>query len=424
MPGCKRTPAARGLAPLSRALGVAAGIATLALTAGCSSDVTRFNLLGADFFGTQPQPSPRPASSPVGYAPASHGPPGYAPSGYAPPGRSSYPGAPGNGLQETSLSPVAPASGQDYYRPPGRDQPTASAAPYPPPRPEPMARAPDHAAPPWTDRSPPPWTDKDPFPGPEGLAGRQSFAPAEVPQGWQGRHTLQSRESLDAIARRYKVSVAELKRVNGITDPSKVWAGKVLAVPGRGSATASAAAPAADAPPRVVQVTPRVVAAPPPEPATPSEPPQRSAARTSGGPGGTMTDAVPAPEASAAKFRWPARGRVIVGFGAEQPDGKRSEGINLAVPLGTDIQAAEAGRVHYAGDGLKGYGNLILIRHANGWVSAYAHADQMLVKAGEEVRRGQVIGKAGKTGPVAQPQLRFELRKGSQPVDPLPHLAN
>ena len=134
MPGCKRTPAARGLAPLSRALGVAAGIATLALTAGCSSDVTRFNLLGADFFGTQPQPSPRPASSPVGYAPASHGPPGYAPSGYAPPGRSSYPGAPGNGLQETSLSPVAPASGQDYYRPPGRDQPTASAAPYPPPR--------------------------------------------------------------------------------------------------------------------------------------------------------------------------------------------------------------------------------------------------------------------------------------------------
>ena len=80
--------------------------------------------------------------------------------------------------------------------------------------------------------------------------------------------------------------------------------------------------------------------------------------------------------------------------------------------------------MHYAGDGLKGYGNLILIRHANGWVSAYAHADQMLVKAGDEVRRGQVIGKAGKTGPVAQPQLRFELRKGSQPVDPLPHLTN
>jgi murein DD-endopeptidase MepM/ murein hydrolase activator NlpD len=137
-----------------------------------------------------------------------------------------------------------------------------------------------------------------------------------------------------------------------------------------------------------------------------------------------MTDAAPTPVSAAGRFRWPARGRIIVGFGAEQPDGKRSEGINLAVPLGTEIHAAEAGRVHYAGDGLKGYGNLILIRHANGWVSAYAHADQMLVKAGDEVRRGQVIGKAGKTGPVTQPQLRFELRKGSQPVDPLPHLAN
>jgi len=137
-----------------------------------------------------------------------------------------------------------------------------------------------------------------------------------------------------------------------------------------------------------------------------------------------MTDAMPAPASAEAKFRWPARGRIIVGFGTDQPDGKKSEGINLAVPQGTDIHAAEAGRVHYAGDGLKGYGNLILIRHANGWVTAYAHADQMLVKAGDEVRRGQVIGKAGKTGPVAQPQLRFELRKGSQPVDPLPYLAN
>jgi murein DD-endopeptidase MepM/ murein hydrolase activator NlpD len=215
-----------------------------------------------------------------------------------------------------------------------------------------------------------------------------------------------------------------LKRANGITDSSKVWAGKVLVVPGRAGASANAATPAPEnSPPRVVQVTPRVVTAPPPEPVVAPDAPQRTA-RASSGAGGTMTDAAPMPASVAAKFRWPARGRIIVGFGTEQPDGKSSEGINLAVPLGTDIHAAEAGRVHYAGDGLKGYGNLILIRHANGWVTAYAHADQMLVKAGEEVRRGQVIGKAGKTGPVAQPQLRFELRKGSQPVDPLPHLAN
>ena len=417
MPGCKRTRAARRLATLTRGLGVAAGIATLAGAAGCSSDVTRFNLLGSDFFGTAP--AARPAASPVGYAPENYGPPGYAPPGSAPPSRG-YPGAQGNGLQETPLPPVAP--GQDYYRPPGRGYPPSSAAPpYPPPRPEPMARAPDHGPSPWTDRSPPPWTDKDPFPWPESPAERQRFAPAESPEGWQGRHTLQSGESLHAIARRYKVGVEELKRVNGITDSSKIWAGKVLAVPGRPGAAASVAAPAT--PPRVVQVTPRVVAAPPPESETPSEAPQKSAATTAGA-GGTMTDAAPPPVSGAGRFRWPARGRIIVGFGADQPDGNKSEGINLAVPLGTDIHAAEAGRVHYAGDGLKGYGNLVLIRHANGWVSAYAHADQMLVKAGDEVRRGQVIGKAGKTGPVAQPQLRFELRKGSQPVDPLPHLAN
>jgi murein DD-endopeptidase MepM/ murein hydrolase activator NlpD len=136
-----------------------------------------------------------------------------------------------------------------------------------------------------------------------------------------------------------------------------------------------------------------------------------------------MTDASPA-LAAAGKFSWPARGKILVGFGAQQPDGTRSEGINLALPMGTDIHAAESGRVHYVGDGLKGYGNLILIRHPNGWVSTYAHADKALVKAGDEVKRGQVIGKAGMSGPVAQPQLRFELRKGSQPVDPLPLLAN
>jgi murein DD-endopeptidase MepM/ murein hydrolase activator NlpD len=423
MPGCKRTPAARGRAPLTRALGVVA----LAVAAGCSSDVTRFDVVGIDFFGTAP--AARPAPSPVGYAPATYGPSGYAPPGAVPPNRGYYPRANGNSLQESSLPPASSlgqdnyrSPGQDYYRPPGRGYPPAAAnLPFPQPRPEQTA---DLGSPPWTDRSPPPWTDKDPFPWPESSTGRQSLAPTEVPPGWQGRHTLQSGESLHAIARRHNVSVDELKRANGITDVTKIWAGKVLVVPGRAGATANApTATPSNAPPRVVQVTPRVVAAPPPESETPSAAPQKSAARTAGA-GGTMTDAGPAPVSAAGNFRWPARGRIIVGFGADQPDGKKSEGINLAVPLGTDIHAAEGGRVHYAGDGLKGYGNLILIRHANGWVSAYAHADQMLVKAGDEVRRGQVIGKAGRTGPVAQPQLRFELRKGSQPVDPLPHLAN
>ena len=121
------------------------------------------------------------------------------------------------------------------------------------------------------------------------------------------------------------------------------------------------------------------------------------------------------------KFRWPARGKVIAAFG-KRTDGSHNDGINIAVPQGADVHAAEGGRVAYAGNELKGYGNLVLIRHDNGWVSAYAHADQILVKRDDVVRRGQVIAKAGKTGTVDQPQLHFELRHGAKPVDPLPHM--
>jgi murein DD-endopeptidase MepM/ murein hydrolase activator NlpD len=112
---------------------------------------------------------------------------------------------------------------------------------------------------------------------------------------------------------------------------------------------------------------------------------------------------------------------VIAGFGAKS-DGSHNDGVNIAVPLGTDVLAAESGVVAYAGSELKGYGHLILIRHDNGWVTAYAHNDQILVNPDDRVRRGQVIAKAGKTGAVEQPQVHFEVRQGSLPVDPLQHL--
>ena len=99
-----------------------------------------------------------------------------------------------------------------------------------------------------------------------------------------------------------------------------------------------------------------------------------------------------------------------------------NDGINLAVPLGTEVHAAESGVVAYAGSELKGYGNLVLLRHDNGWVTAYAHNDELLVKRGDTVKRGQVIAKAGKTGSVDRPQVHFELRQGSRPVDPIPYL--
>jgi murein DD-endopeptidase MepM/ murein hydrolase activator NlpD len=122
-------------------------------------------------------------------------------------------------------------------------------------------------------------------------------------------------------------------------------------------------------------------------------------------------------------FRWPVKGRVISQFGT-RPDGGHNDGIDLAVPQGTAVKAAENGVVAYAGSELKGYGNLVLIRHANNWVSAYAHNEEILVKRGDKVNRGQIIAKAGATGAASQPLVHFELRKGSRPVDPTKYMSD
>jgi murein DD-endopeptidase MepM/ murein hydrolase activator NlpD len=126
----------------------------------------------------------------------------------------------------------------------------------------------------------------------------------------------------------------------------------------------------------------------------------------------------PASDESTPEFRWPARGRIIQGF---KPGG--NDGINIALPEGTSVKAVESGVVAYAGNELKGYGNLVLIRHPNGFVSAYANNGDLEVKRGDTVKRGQVIAKSGQTGNVSSPQLHFELRKGAKPVDPTQYLA-
>jgi murein DD-endopeptidase MepM/ murein hydrolase activator NlpD len=115
------------------------------------------------------------------------------------------------------------------------------------------------------------------------------------------------------------------------------------------------------------------------------------------------------------------RGRIIAGFGPKT-NGQQNDGINLAVPEGTPIKAAEDGVVAYAGNELKGYGNLVLIRHGNGFVTAYAHASEVVVKRGDQIKRGQLIARSGQTGNVTSPQLHFEIRKGATPVDPMQFL--
>jgi murein DD-endopeptidase MepM/ murein hydrolase activator NlpD len=233
----------------------------------------------------------------------------------------------------------------------------------------------------------------------------------EPPPGWEGRYTMKNGDSLYGIAFQHRTSLEELMRANNITDPTKVWSGTVLAVPQQ-----AAAEPAKGAAPRIVQVEPRVINAQP-EAAREPDPATRTAKRND-----VINDATPT-TASGGKIGWPVRGRMLASFG-KLPDGRHNDGINIAVPLGTNILAADAGRVAYAGNELKGYGNLVLIRHGNGRVTAYAHADKLMVSAGDEVRRGQVIAKAGKTGAVDEPQVHFELRDGSRPIDPIPHLGN
>ena len=138
----------------------------------------------------------------------------------------------------------------------------------------------------------------------------------------------------------------------------------------------------------------------------------------------TPTASIPAKEESSSQsaensqFRWPARGRIIQGFKSGGNDG-----INIALPEGTSVRAAEDGKVAYAGNQLKGYGNLVLIRHSNGFVTAYANNGELNVKSGDSVHRGQVIAKSGATGDVSSPQLHFEVRRGQTPVDPTGYLA-
>jgi murein DD-endopeptidase MepM/ murein hydrolase activator NlpD len=236
-------------------------------------------------------------------------------------------------------------------------------------------------------------------------------------------HVVNRGDTLMTIAHRNHVPVAELAKANGIEANSRLKLGQKINVPG----AKSAAAPAVAAPAQVATAQPGAVAAPVTKMAAVEQPKEKA----------RLAQATTTPEAAAAAtetpvktaeatgalptFRWPVRGRVVTGYGAKT-NGKSNDGINVAVPEGTPVKAAEDGVVAYSGNELKGYGNLILVRHSNGYVTAYAHASELLVKRGETIKRGQIIAKSGQSGEVGSPQLHFEIRKGSSPVDPLQFL--
>lgn len=241
-------------------------------------------------------------------------------------------------------------------------------------------------------------------------------------------HFVNHGDTLASIARKNHISAAELAHANGLDPSAKLKLGARLAVPG--AKTAAVAAPLAAAPVGAAPVAGTlqpVAAAPAPATKMAAVAAPVQSARLAQATANVEDKAADTPAKAAETtsalptFRWPVRGKVVTSYGAKT-NGKSNDGINLAVPEGTPVKAAEDGVVAYSGNELKGYGNLVLVRHSNGYVTAYAHASELMVKRGDTIKRGQVIAKSGQSGEVASPQLHFEIRKGSSPVDPLQFL--
>jgi murein DD-endopeptidase MepM/ murein hydrolase activator NlpD len=237
-------------------------------------------------------------------------------------------------------------------------------------------------------------------------------------------HVVNPGDTLAGIARRNHVSTSELARANNLDPAAKLKLGTKLTVPAAKAAEAVPAPPSAQAPAgQAIATTPALATNKLALAGAVQQSVRLAQANPAAGPAEADPPAVKPSEATGAlpTFRWPVRGKVITGYGAKT-NGKANDGINLAVPEGTPVKAAEDGVVAYSGNELKGYGNLVLVRHSNGYVTAYAHASELLVKRGDTIKRGQVIAKSGQSGEVGSPQLHFEIRKGSQPVDPLQFL--
>lgn len=242
-------------------------------------------------------------------------------------------------------------------------------------------------------------------------------------------HVIESGESLYTVARRYNVTAQAIIQANGFSSPDKIYVGQKIVIPGKASNLAALGPKGTK--PQTLGAPPSDLAAPKPVTVASIEPEAKmplaavkplapAAAAPSVAEAQPLQQPKTEPVLSGAdKFRWPISGRVITDFA-----NSKGTGINIEAPEGAAVRAAENGQVIYAGSGVEGYGNLVLIRHPNGYVSAYAHLKDMNVAKGTVVNRGDNIGTAGKTGSVSKSQLHFELRKGATPVDPLPLLAS
>jgi murein DD-endopeptidase MepM/ murein hydrolase activator NlpD len=226
-------------------------------------------------------------------------------------------------------------------------------------------------------------------------------------------YRVRSGDTLYNVSRLFNTDMAAVARQNNLRAPYRLSEGQVLRLPSRSIAQAQQAQQAQQVqqasqgtmemrpqqkPERSVSTAQQNVRSP-----ASVQPPQRVAATP--------------PPRSSSRFLQPVSGRLLSGFGAK-PDGLHNDGINIGAPRGTPVKAAENGVVVYVGNELRGTGNLILIRHDSGYITAYAHLDAFKVARGQTVQRGDVIGAVGSTGSVSAPQLHFEIRRGTQAIDP------
>jgi murein DD-endopeptidase MepM/ murein hydrolase activator NlpD len=231
-------------------------------------------------------------------------------------------------------------------------------------------------------------------------------------------YVVKNKDTVDGIAQRYGVSVQSIVDRNRLQPPYPLRAGQTLEVPG------AKYVPPGDSD---VATQPTQPAGPPggpvkkealPPPGQSAEPtPQRQA------PAGEPTPLSPAaatapPPGPTPRFQWPLSGKIITPYGSS--GGQKSDGIDIATTNGAPVKAADGGKVVYAGDGVPHLGNLLLVEHSAGYITAYGNNESLLVKKGDEVKKGQTIARAGSSGGAASPRLHFEIRRGgSQTIDPV-----
>ena len=302
------------------------------------------------------------------------------PTGNATTAYATAPRMPAPPVAAVPVAPAPPVAAPHVPAAPVVAAPSAPAAPEPPPKPVAPARE-AAAAPPLVSTS------------------GQTLLP--VPPV----HTVTHGDTLSRVAQRFGVSSREIAVANGLGTDAPLRVGSKLTIPLK--------TPVA---PATARKTPESQSHP--AETHPAEPPPVRPAST--GPALAANVQVVTPVETAG-FRWPVRGRIVNNFGA-RVNGSTNDGIDLAVPEGTPVRAADDGVVAYASNELKGYGNLVLVRHPNGFVTAYANGSEFLVKRNDQVHKGQVIMKSGQTGSVSRPQLHFEIRKNSAPVDPTQYL--